>query len=505
MVEARSSERKTSDAKTFRPGSTDRTLAAERAWPLLIVALGGVTALLFFYPLSHIATSLSFNYSEGWNTYWADAARTGHALYESGPNRTITNYPPISFHLVAFLSQLTGGDVTRAGRLLGVFCLFWSAANVGVATQRVTSSTSAGWLAALSLLLWMSLITSGRIGTNDPHFLALALSTLGLAALLRSEDREGWVCAAAAAFATALFVKNAMLGFPVAAVIWLIFGRHWRALAIFLATGAAVSAAWYSLVVTVDGPFFLAHLLSPRLFDRTNGIAESFGFLGVVYAPVLISIAGVSSRQNARLYFPGLCLVCALAVDIALAFGNGVVNNIFFETIAALAIVSVASIDIARRVFARSPHGSIVVVITTFIALGSVLTWAPTELYAAVGRRERLARRVNDYAAGVEIIRNTQGPALCESLLMCFQAGKPFVFDPYYVKDQIAVGRLSEAQITDDFSNRRFGVVEIGEDDPSFQLVEGERLRFTAATMRVLLANYQVAFRATNFAVLVPR
>ena len=484
----------------------DRRVSAriDWCWNLLLVGLAAAAACLVAYPLSHLFSPMSFNYSEGWNAYWDEAARLGRPLYAAPPDLTIVNYPPVSFHLIGLLSRVLGG-VTLAGRLVALFGLAWSAANVATAATALTRSRRGGLYAALCFLLWLALLTPGRIATNDPHFLGLALSTLGVCAYLRAAGRAGWIVAAAVFFATSLFVKNNLLAFPLATALHLLLTRQWRGFVCFAGAGILVAGLFLALSIAVDGRFFLAHLLSARAVNRVDGIENVTVFYTYYYAPVLIGVAWLLWSRSPASGFAALCFGAAALLAAAFGFGNGVAYNIHYETFAAMAIVAAAALCTVGRAVASLPRGWIAFATVALLAVAPVPVRTPTELYGTLGRSARLPQREADYTAAMALIQATPGPALCESLLMCFQAGKPFEYDPYYVKDQIRTGRIAEQRIVAALNARHYAAVELGEDDASFTLAGGERLRFTAGVIAALLANYRVAQQSPAYAVLVPK
>jgi hypothetical protein len=105
------------------------------------------------------------------------------------------------------------------------------------------------------------------------------------------------------------------------------------------------------------------------------------------------------------------------------------------------------------------------------------------------------------FAAGVALLRGLPGPALCENLLMCERAGKPSVFDTYYVLDQIRLGRVDVRDITAMAVAQRFGAVEIGSTDTPER---ARQIRFTGAFMQALARRYKVALRTPDFVIWVP-
>ncbi len=476
----------------------------DRLWLLIIVGLTIVTAAWFAYPLWRFTSTMSFDYSEGWNAYWDEAARMGRPLYATPPDLNITNYPPLSFHLIGLLSRLFG-EVNMTGRVVALFCLAWCALNIATAAATISRSRPAGAFAALSFLLWLALLTPARIATNDPNILGLALSTLGICAYLRAGGRMRWIVAAAVFFVTALFVKNNLLAFPLAALLHLVLTRDARSLTVFAGAGALMAGLFLALTLVMDGPFFFAHLLAPRLFNRALGLASFGGFYALFYSPVLLGVGWLICSRDAATGFMALCFGCAALLAIAFGFGNGVTNNIHYETFAAMAIVVAAAVSAVQKRVEGFPRGWSLVAIVALLAVAPVLVRTPGDLYGALGRAERLPQREAGFQAALGVVKASNGPALCESLLMCFEAGKPFIYDPYYVKDQVSIGRIPEARIIADLDARRYAAVQIGEDDAVFQVGDGERLRFSAAVVRALLANYQVSQESRYYAVLLPK
>ena len=478
--------------------------ANDRVLLTLLVLLGALTAALLAYPLYRLPTPMSLNYSEGWNAFWAEAARAGTPLYSTPPRRFIVNYTPVSFHLIAWLDPWLGGPV-RAGRLLAAACLLWSAANVATAAAALTGSARTAWLAALLLLLWIATLAPGRVAIDDPHYLALGLATAGLAACCRGQGRPGWLAVAAVLFATALFVKNNVLAFPLAVALDLLLSRRFRAFLTFAAAGLAAAVLFLLLTLRVDGSFFLGHLLAPRAFSRGTGLDNLSTAAAILYAPLCIGVAGLLWAAASAQRLPALALACAAGLGLLFGFGNGVTFNVWYETAAALALCTALAVDAATRALAVHPRRPVAVVALVLIVAGPVLLRAPAELYGALGRAARLPAREADFAAATATVAATAGPALCESLLICLNAGKSLDFDPYFVKDQLTIGRLSEQDVINDLRAHRWATIQLGEDDPVITLAPGERLRFTAPVMDALLANYRLARPSPLYPVLVPR
>jgi hypothetical protein len=100
-------------------------------------------------------------------------------------------------------------------------------------------------------------------------------------------------------------------------------------------------------------------------------------------------------------------------------------------------------------------------------------------------------------------LKQHPGPALCEDLLMCYDAGKPHFYDAFFANDQMKIGRISEAEVSGILKSEYFKTIQLAirADQP---LAEGARDRFPAALMSVILEHYRPVVRASEFAILVP-
>lgn len=57
------------------------------------------------------------------------------------------------------------------------------------------------------------------------------------------------------------------------------------------------------------------------------------------------------------------------------------------------------------------------------------------------------------------MIQKQMGPVLCKNLLLCFEAGKPLIMDPFIVNSQILANRLDV--VIDEIRHHRFSLIEL--------------------------------------------
>jgi hypothetical protein len=117
---------------------------------------------------------------------------------------------------------------------------------------------------------------------------------------------------------------------------------------------------------------------------------------------------------------------------------------------------------------------------------------------------ELYAQRERDFAEAANFVKSQPGPALCESLLVCYAAGKAEEYDAYEVAELIRTGKIPEAAVARLFDERRFKVIQV-DVDANQPLEASSHGRFTDGVFARLLANYRQVARTTNTIILVPR
>ncbi|HEX9445106.1 MAG TPA: hypothetical protein VGA73_13355 [Candidatus Binatia bacterium] len=114
-----------------------------------------------------------------------------------------------------------------------------------------------------------------------------------------------------------------------------------------------------------------------------------------------------------------------------------------------------------------------------------------------------LERADQAYRRQVNLLRSIPGPALYENLLLGFDAGKEFLYEPFNAAQQMTAGRMRESILTDAIERREFGAIVLEADlDAALcgaGLAPGEagRLKFTTKTrwtpnaLKAVALNYE--------------
>jgi hypothetical protein len=145
----------------------------------------------------------------------------------------------------------------------------------------------------------------------------------------------------------------------------------------------------------------------------------------------------------------------------------------------------------------------------------SIMIFVPGQLRRDRKQMQALPARESDFKSAVEFLKSRPGPAVCESPLLCYEAGKPFEFEPFSVRDQLKTGRLREDEVLQLLRTHYLQTVQIEvhsdeEDLSEFDLrtslasdqkdIEKER-RFTPNFLIELMKDYQLSKRTRQMAI----
>lgn len=498
-------------AGATRPSPTAETGLAQAAaaefhiaWRAAFCLLAILLLVLLWFPVARIPAQYTVTANEGFNTYYQHVAGSGGKIYGAPPKYAYANYPSISFHLIGWLGSLTGG-VNVAGRWVSFLAYLAIAVFAALIVQHLGNSRRLGAYAALCWLIWLCAFDVVRVGYNDPHVLGVAVSIAGLYGFVRHPESNRWLCAAAVLFAVSLFIKQSLVAFPAAVALQLLLTSRKR-LAIWLATAIAACVILLMLTLAVDGRYFFDHLAIPRRYypaDIVNSLSMYLYFMQAAFVVACIWILRNREFGPSRVLVSAF--VAAHAVATVFLGGAGAGLNHLYEAMVATAMIAALALPAAERIvrgsrFPRVCFGLLLTLpffLTTFLVLPRRI---PSDL-------SRFAKEIPESEAEFsyvsEFVRAQPGPALCETLLLCYAAGKPEEYDVFAVDEALRTGKLPMAEILQLLETRHFRVIQI-EFPASQPMQPTARIRFPGPFMRLLFAKYKLAFRTKWYAVFTP-
>jgi hypothetical protein len=451
----------------------------------------GFLPILWFYLDRAFRMVLETN-NEGWGAYFSERAVHGGVLYPGTDELVMNNYPPLSFYVIGAAGQLVGNTVL-AGRLISVLALFAIAAILGVLVARGAGSRAAGGFTAAFFLMLFSAYPGGRIGLNDPQLFGQATMLVGLMLVWLGPERFGTLFGAAAIMMMAGLIKHNIIAIPLAVTAW----AAWRGRATllrWLAAAALAALLGGGVLLVVWGMPALLSILSPRQTSVVKLVEDARRMLYLADIPLAAWLAMVALRRQDREAGLANALVCASLLELVISAGGaGVAANMAFDLVIGLSLA--LGLQVGRLKRARVA-GVLVAVLLFHIAL--VMPLEPVRILA--GMAPGTAADEAKVREAVAHIAAQPGPVLCFDAVLCWYAGKPFLFDRYNMGQQFAFGRRSEEDLLGRVRRHEFAMVEMtqGEMEQPEAAVWG---RF-ATTLQVY---YERARSSDGYVFLVPR
>lgn len=433
--------------------------------PRALLALAAALALLHLaLPLDALPRLVSRNYNEGWNAYHALAVGSERPLYPEPAGLFPNNYPPLSFPVVAAASWW-GGDPLRAGRVVSLLALLALSAEIGWLARRFTGSTALGAFAALLFPASLAAAFEDYVAMNDPQLLGHAL-VLGGFVLLGEGRSPARLATAALLMLLGGLVKHNLIALPLATTFWLL-GRERRALASWLAASLLLGASALGALWSIFGASLFASVLGPR--TTSIGIAAwvSADWLTRLAGPISVGLLAAREAWNdpdARLL--ALYAACALVIGFAATAGEGVGPNAYFDLLIALCLLGPF---LLARVTALVPTGARVIptgALALALLLGPLID-APDALLGLPGRLEATRRLEAVTREDVAHLAARPGPAVCETLALCFWAGKPAGVDLFNGQQLFRNGRADPDALLARVERGELGVVQLVDASPN--------------------------------------
>lgn len=402
--------------------------------------------LLLLRPLAMLTDRIPQSYNEGWNAYLALRALHGNPaepLYPQPGSLVFNNYPPLSFFFVGFWGFL-GGDMIVAGRVIALLSLLASAVLVAGCVRRLGGTRLAATAAGLVLALYATTSFWRYVAIDDPQWLAHAVMLTGLFTLLggRHDRTPQRVMAAALLMVAGGFVKHNLIAMPVAVTIWLALHDR-RACAVWCVTGLLAAIAGLGASALLFGPAFLTDLLRHERLLVPHQLVDALKKLGEI-APLLLSTCllwrGPAPEAHARenRSFVTILVVVALASGLFESIGDGVNYNAHLETLIAGCLAAGLWLSRMQTATPQKPapirRFAPLFVFVPFAILG------PLQMTHAVATLRALPEERTQWRDTIARVQGAHGQVACETLALCYWAGKEEILDFFNLNQAMLVG-----------------------------------------------------------------
>lgn len=362
---------------------------------------------------------------------------------------------PLSFEFLGVLSQRF--DPIVAGRLIALASL----AAVAVLTFEASRRLGATAIGAATGALWLLAVHAGYfhwyVGMNDPQWLGHALGMAGLVLLLLlpGEPSSARLAAVAVLLVAAGFVKHNLLPLPVAITAWLLIERP-RAGTRLLVIASLVLASALVACHLRYGAAFLDNVLGMEL-HRPWSFRDMLMPERVWLRPLMAGAAAVVFLAP-RARGPGAARFVVLYAGVSLTWGAftagglGVDVNAFFDLSIAAALALGTAFDSAASRWGWAVP--LLVLCAPVLALPervhSLRTWRATGEAQVREMRDDVAR-----------IAATNGPVFCETLALCYWAGKPDDVELFSAELRLRRVPSARDELLARFARHEFGLIQV--------------------------------------------
>ncbi len=473
-----------------------------------------VCALLL--PIGNLLSSgftFEVNYNEGWNVYNADRLINGEILYDGNYWR-INNYPIGSFLIIAGANLLIH-NLLLSGRLVALISFVAIGVCAAMAVRRFGGGRTDAVFGAACAMGFCYLVAPAWITVDDPQTLGEAVMLAALVSYIaRPPDRLNLL---RTAFLVVLggFIKHNLLAIPIAITFDLAI-RSPRRLPLWLASCAGSAAGFLGLTQIVAGGEFIDHLMSPRLFSGYGARYHLMKYLRLFKFPLAaVTLTASLVPIDNRTILVAWGAISIISATILSGF-EGTSYNMFQDAAVFLGVAAGVVISDLRRSEMRGRLTRVVASALPFLVAQPILARAPDTAVQAYDWRGLLdsdRKRQEVFLTDAKYVADRRGPSICESLLLCYVAGQPFILDPFNSRQYMLSGKLDRRELIRRIAAHEFSVIQLRADicdDPmtsSCHILHYRQKvdRFTDEVLYAIDQYYEVARRSTFGSFYVPK
>jgi len=423
--------------------------APSRLTTILIWSIAALAALFLVWPVWRAFLPMEIWGNEGWNAYHADEAMRGSGLYPPPDGLIANNYPPLSYYLLGWLSGLFG-DPLYVGRALSLLATLGIGAAAAAVVRQFGGSRAAVLIAGFWFVATMARFFEFYVGMNEPQLLNLAVMAAGFAWFFKRHAEGRAVEPAVLTMVLAGFIKHNFITLPLVALIWLALDNRRLALRAAL-IGAAAAALGLAICSFMFAPYFVADMLMPRTYHLARAVSTLGRLQFILPAMVLWAIWAWAERRTKSARLTTLLIGIALPLCLLQKSGAGVDENAQFELIFATAVgVGIAYDGLLRDPLRTGWSRERISLIVLGILIARLLLSSRLEFaYVLASPHYRALAAENAAVTRAEAARVAAipGPVACQNLVVCRMAGKPFVYDHFWVTQLVETGRMSWHQV----------------------------------------------------------
>jgi len=408
----------------------------------------------FYSSLARVFFKIPVNYNDGWNAYHVAQTLAGQPLYQN--ILTPITYPPFSFYIVAFFVKIFGNPLVTE-RLVSIFSILAIGFCIFYLVRFFTKSYFESIFAALLCVELFSAFANSYVGVADFQLLGNAIMLFALVIYFRFPSTKG-LFLTALLISFSLFIKQNLIAIPIALILYSFFNqkKQFFPLICFFILNIFI----FTLVSQIiSNNQFLYWALSKRPYFLEHAFYLTLVVFLRLFIPIIFSfIFSFISFKNKKYHFFILYLITSIVVGIILSGGDGIAINIFFDLFISVSLATGLFIHKLHVYPKTSPIKRAIYLFVLVLLTSFSLIILPRSEYTSI---KSLRSEEKITLSDVSFIKTHKGHALCETIILCYFADKPFVYDPFLTNVLVREDILKETDLTNLLKEKKFSVVQL--------------------------------------------
>jgi hypothetical protein len=469
-------------------------------WPIALAPLFLACLVLLVSPIVSIPFLIPKDWNEGFYAFAQMRAVGAEPLYPDVAGLEINAYPPLSFYVIGAIGSFVGDHIV-AGRVVSLLGFLVVAAGIGMIVHRICRCRYPALFSSMLFVAAITLYHTHYVGMNDPQWLAEAIMVVSAYLLITRPEREAIRIAAMALMLVAGLMKHNIVALPLAATVWVFLDDRRRFHTWMTWATLGLLGALICLYVAYGANFFRSLLQTHSEYSYLRALVSLrtwltpfAGMLGAFIVYVLIE----PPSSHKRLLVLYITFAGAWGLYTSGVFGmdmNHIYDLIIGLTIATGVVVS----RVGERLAAIWPRSAVESCLGLVLSVFALLA-LPTKLVEARWAWSNAQIKETAVSKVIRYLSAQEGPVLCETMALCYWAGKANDGDILVLNKQLRTGTMSESAFRHLVDTHHFKVIQLQDKGPT-----GRTGRLPEAANDYILERYAVVPNEVGGAFLIPR
>jgi hypothetical protein len=313
----------------------------------------------------------------------------------------------------------------------------------------------------MALIGYMCIYHVDYVGMNDPQWIALGVMMSGFTLFIYYHEHQKYLFLSLCIMLIAGLMKHNLVSIPIAATFWL-FIHDRKKFIIWIRNAILLMALVVLIFQLLYGKVWLQDIfLAPRVF-HIGSIARVGQWLmpALIYIAVSLFVLLVDKTKEVQLF--SFAAMIALIWGIIISAGAGIYNNVLFEFIIMVFILSFCVADKIIDKFRSHFHG--IESLINLILFLPLLFRFPHELYELKRSLKEIPIKEKQISEDIKFLADYPNPVICENLALSYWAGKGFALDFYSTGQKLKSGQMKNEAMIQWLETQNISVIQINDE-----------------------------------------